>query len=95
MKNLSTSPTAPDKIPQPKILLAGLLVACPYQAGREACILYHIRKKPLAWRVKWLHQLTDDEICNLLKRHEHCLIKTEGDSHSIGTDGTALNPADG
>jgi hypothetical protein len=66
-------------MPSKRAYVQGLLVACPYEANPETCVLYEIRKKPLKERTAWLRELDDSQIQGIIITHQKCSVRRESE----------------
>jgi hypothetical protein len=56
----------------------GLAVACPFDQGNPCgCPLHELRKKSLQERYRWLRDLSDDKLREILIFHRKCLDEKE------------------
>jgi len=60
-----------------RVYVIGLLVCCPYKSNPATCPLYDIRQKPVRERAKWVKQLTDEQIQDIINIHKECFIRRE------------------
>ena len=60
-----------------RVMLAGLLIACPLGKSSEDCPLSDVRSLPPEERDNWPNSLADSEIQSLYSTHYECLKARE------------------
>ena len=70
-----------DTSPRKQFLLEeifGLAVACPFDQGNPCnCPLHELRKKSLQERYRWLLDLSEADLRDILTNHRKCLDEKE------------------
>lgn len=60
-------------------MMPGLLIECPFGGNPSDCVLHFLRKSPIADRLKWLDEISDDELNRFYRCHLECLRKYEAE----------------
>ena len=60
-----------------KFWLFGVVRACPLGKDLENCPLKKIRKMPISEQFKFIQQLPEDKVNQLIQHHKKCLYKRE------------------
>ncbi|MBK1792148.1 hypothetical protein [Persicirhabdus sediminis] len=73
------NPSNQHEVDDLKSIIFGLTIACPFSPNDAPshCQLREIRKLPLAERLAWMKQLTDEERLQFYQNHLQCLKKRE------------------
>ena len=60
-----------------RVVTMGLMFECPYTHNPVDCPVHSLRLKPVAERISWVKQLSDEDCRNFYMQHLACLDTKE------------------
>lgn len=54
-------------------MIYGLIFGCPFMKEHDDCPFKIIREMPKEARIRYIDQMDQTEICDLIERHSECL----------------------